>query len=196
MSMPAVILAAGASTRLGQPKQLLTIEEETFVDRAVRMAAAAGASPVFVVLGANADMIQSSAKLTGATIVVNDAWAEGMASSIRCSIDAICKHLPLAEGVLILACDQPSVTTEHLTYLIAASMRERRIAASFYAGRFGIPAVFPSSEFPNLLRLTGDKGARELLRKNSESVTGIAFAAGEMDVDTPADLAKLRRAHQ
>ncbi|MHB1021838.1 MAG: nucleotidyltransferase family protein [Acidobacteriaceae bacterium] len=196
MPMPAVVLAAGASTRLGQPKQLVTIEEETLVDRAVRLAVAAGASPVFVVLGANADAIRSKAKLAGAVVVENAAWAEGMASSIRCGVDAVHTSVPQASGVLLMACDQPAVTAEHLQGLIAASIRDKKIAASQYGGRLGIPAAFPASEFVNLLQLTGESGARDVLRKNPASITALAFAAGELDVDTPEDLMMLRKPGQ
>ncbi len=190
-SLPAIVLAAGASQRLGQPKQLVRFQKETLVDRAIRLAQQAGASPRIVVLGAQADAIRATALLDGVTVLVNMDWAEGMASSIRCGMEALVRMEPTAQGVLLLACDQPTLTSAHLQTLIASCCSTGKIAASFYAGRTGIPAAFPASVFPVLQQLMGDAGARTLLRGKTEQVMPVPFSGGEADVDMPEDLAKL-----
>lgn len=172
----AVILAAGASSRLGEPKQLIRLGDETLVDRAVRIATDAGCSPVVVVLGANAARVQEACALAGAVVLIHEDWAEGMASSIRAGVAA----LPNVAGVVLLACDMPAVTVEHLRAVTATG----EVRASSYAGRKGVPAYFPASFFSHLMQLRGDAGARELL----QSVVAVPLPSGEVDVDTPADV--------
>jgi CTP:molybdopterin cytidylyltransferase MocA len=173
----AVVIAAGASTRLGEPKQLVVIAGETLLERAVRTAREAGCSPVVVVLGASAEVIRERCDLGGAVVVVNPGWEEGMASSIRIGVGAVGG----ADGVVLMTCDQPAVTAEHLLALTAAG----EVMASEYAGRRGVPAYFPAASFSALTELTGDAGARELLR----SAATVELVGGELDVDTAADLA-------
>jgi len=176
----AVVLAAGASTRLGEPKQLIVIEGETLLERAVRTAREANCAPVVVVLGANAERIREQCDLGDAVVVVNEAWEEGMASSIRIGVDA----LGGTDGVVLMTCDQPAVTADHLRAL----MRSAEVTASAYAGRRGVPAYFPVRSVPELLRLRGDAGARDLVR----SAAAVELAGGELDVDTHRELARAR----
>jgi CTP:molybdopterin cytidylyltransferase MocA len=171
----AVVLAGGASTRLGEPKQLIRIAGETLIDRAIRTAREAGCAPVVVVLGAASEAIREQCELSDAVVVLNDTWEEGMASSIRVGMAAV--HG--AEGVVLMTCDQPAVTADHLRKLAATG----EVMASAYAGRRGVPAYFPASSFPALMQLTGDAGARELLRHAAT----VELAGGELDVDTVAD---------
>ena len=179
----AVILAAGASSRLGEAKQLVRLHGETLLDRAIACAHAAGCAPVVVVLGARAAEIAAGCRLTDAQTIVNPNWEEGMASSIRTGIET----LPAGtEGTLLLTCDQPAVTSAHLGRLLGGGADP---VASRYAGRNGIPAYFPASWFARLLQLEGDRGARDLLR----TAKAIVLEAGEIDVDTPAALESARR---
>ncbi len=177
----AVILAAGASTRLGEPKQLVVLAGETLLERAVRIARDAGCRPVVAVLGAEAARIQERCALSGAEVLVNEAWPEGMASSIRVGVGA----LGGGDGALLMTCDQPAVTAEHLRALIANG----EVTASAYSGRRGVPAYFPAASFPALLELRGDAGARELLR----SAAAVELPGGELDVDTAAARAEAER---
>jgi CTP:molybdopterin cytidylyltransferase MocA len=176
----AVVLAAGASTRLGEPKQLIVINGETLLERAVRTAHEAGCAPVVVVLGANAEQIREQCDLGDAVAVVNEAWEEGMASSIRVGVGA----LEGADGAVLMTCDQPAVTADHLRTL----KEPGEVTASAYAGRSGVPAYFPASSFPQLMQLRGDAGARELLR----SAAVVELSGGELDVDTDRELARAR----
>jgi molybdenum cofactor cytidylyltransferase len=184
VSIPAVILAAGASRRLGSPKQLAMLGRETLLERAVRVAREAGLSPVVVVVGAEYAQVLARSSLGNVVPVVNDDWAEGMGSSIRLGVGALGVAAKDAEGVVLMTCDQPAVTVRHLQ--LVASRAE--VKASQYAGRKGVPAYFPAKYFDKLMALHGDAGARELLvdARCEELVDG------ELDVDTADDLERAR----
>jgi molybdenum cofactor cytidylyltransferase len=177
----AVVLAAGASTRLGEPKQMAIVTGERLLERAVRVAREAGCAPVVVVLGARAQEIRAACDLGHAIVAVNEGWGEGMGSSLRVGVSA-CTG---AEGVLVTTCDQPAVTAEHLRALMATG----EVTASGYAARRGVPAYFPAAMFGALLELRGDAGARELLRE----ARMVELVGGELDVDTSGALAEARR---
>ena len=189
MEIGAIILAAGASRRLGRPKQLVTYRGETLLGRAVRMAREAGAQPVVVVLGAEYEAIAAVVNLSGVRVARNAEWAQGIASSIHAGLWVIEEIAPDVGGVLILTCDQPRLTVEHLQSLFAA-FSEGKIAASAYAGGLGVPAIFSRGMFAELYALCGDKGARALLRETSRLAV-VDFSGGEVDVDIPEDLAAL-----
>ncbi|HEY5253899.1 MAG TPA: nucleotidyltransferase family protein [Acidobacteriaceae bacterium] len=196
MPIPAIVLAAGASTRLGQPKQLLRLPAfggETLLDRAVDLARASGAAPIFVVLGAHADEIHLECELLDCILVRNEAWTEGMASSLRVGIAAVLEHAPAASGAMVLVCDQPGLSEGHLRRLRDAHKEDGdRIVGSRYAGRTGVPAIFPRSLFPALLELQGDQGARALLQQTGAAVHAIDFPGGEFDLDSPEDVERLQ----
>jgi len=203
LTVAAVVLAAGASTRLGEPKQNVRLnprpdprpdpgpdpgpdprtgpqtDSETLLERAVRVAREAGFTPLFAVLAPG----YSPPRSLAARLVVNEDAAEGMASSIRAGIAAAIAAG--ASGVVILACDQPFVTAQHLCAL--AELPDA-VAASAYAGRKGVPAYFPASAFSQLLELRGDAGARDLLRE----ARAVALKKGELDIDTAEDLKRAR----
>lgn len=182
VSTAAVILAAGASTRLGQPKQLIEIHGETLLERVARAAENAGCWPVVVVLGAQARAVLARCSLGSVAVLVNPWWQEGMASSLRLGVAAVSSW----NGVVLMTCDQPTVTAEHIQALAASG----EVSASAYAGRRGVPAYFPAASFPSLLQLTGDSGARDLLRQ----ARTIDLPGGELDIDTPADLIRAQTA--
>ena len=180
----AVVLAAGASSRLGEPKQLVMLGGETLLERTVRTAHEAGCTPVVVVLGAEHLEILARGQPENAVPVINDEWKEGMASSIRLGVRTLGFIAKDAEGVVLMTCDQPAVTRKHLNLL----MRRKEVKASRYAGRNGVPAYFPKKYFKELAQLAGDAGARALLAQAlSENL-----AHGELDVDTVEDLARAR----
>ena len=127
----AVILAAGASTRLGQPKQLIRIAGETLLDRAVRIAGKAGCLPVIVVVGAALPEVVTRTTLLGAIKVVNREWRLGMSTSIGRGVEILQAIAPESRGVLLMTCDQPAVTSQHIRALIGSE----EITASAYAER-------------------------------------------------------------
>ncbi len=186
----AIILAAGASTRLGTPKQLARLNGEPLLARAIRTAHEAGLTPILVILGANAAEIQQSCSLAPAQVVLNEQWPEGMASSVRLGIEALQGKV---EGAILMTCDQPAVDAGHLRKLVLLGQSIGAPVASHYAGRGetekrGVPAYFPRTRFGELLLLKGDTGARNLLA-SSES---LLLILGEVDVDTQQALARAR----
>jgi len=194
MAVPAIILAAGASRRLGQPKQLVQVGSETLLARTIRVAREAGANPVFVVLGANGSLLVEQVDLSQVTTVTNHDWEQGIASSIQAGIMALLQVEAGATAAMLLVCDQARLTSEHLNALVEAYEQagEVRIVASRYAGIAGIPAIFPASQFASLAALQGDEGARHLLRETKFPMAMIDFEGGEMDIDSPGDLAAIK----
>jgi molybdenum cofactor cytidylyltransferase len=179
----AIVLAAGASLRLGTPKQLVRLGDETLLERTVRVALEAGLSPVYGVVPA--DLLIEPAPI-GMIRVVNQEASEGMASSIRAGLRALATDGAATSGAIILACDQPAVTAGHLRELANGASD---VVASAYSGRKGVPAYFPSTVFEALLALRGDLGARDLL----QNARAIPLPGGEFDIDTIHDLGQARK---
>jgi molybdenum cofactor cytidylyltransferase len=171
-----VVLAAGASTRLGRPKQDVVLGRETLLERAVRVAGEAGLSPVIVVVR-EAKYLQPLEQ-RGAVVLLNPKAHEGMAASIRCGV-AWAKANG-AHGVVLMTCDQPGLRPEHLRALAA---EQAITTGSAYEGRVGVPAYFPAAAFDLLLSLEGDRGARDLL----QDAASIPQRALNVDVDTEED---------
>lgn len=188
--VPAVILAAGASTRLGRPKQLLRpslFHGLSLLEQAVQFARDAGASPVFVVLGANVEQIVHECSFDGATVLRNVDWSTGMAASLRCGISAVEDQCVGCDGVLLMVCDQPKLSSAHLRQLLEAHTHQpEAIVASRYVGSSGVPAIVPRTMFPALMLLRGEQGARAIFQENG--VIEIDFPGGELDIDSPEDL--------
>jgi molybdenum cofactor cytidylyltransferase len=193
MPVAAILLAAGESRRLGRPKQLLLYRGETLLNGAIRTATEAGASPVMAVLGAHFKMVVASIESRTVLPVHNDHWRQGMGSSVETGMRALGVCAPDATGVLLMGCDQPRLTADHLRALLEAfaSNASPVIAASSYAGIQGVPAVFPRETFAELRALGGDKGARSIIERAPCPVVAIAFEGGEVDIDLPEDLARL-----
>jgi CTP:molybdopterin cytidylyltransferase MocA len=181
-----VVLAAGASTRLGEPKQLVELGGERLLERAARVAREAGLAPLVVVLGCRAEEIQKTSRLGGASIVLNRNWAEGMGSSIRAGVSATGGGV---DGLILMTCDQPAAGPEHLRRLVEAGVAKGEAVGSRYAGRVGVPAFFPAPCFIQLLGLRGDQGARNLLSE----AAAVELPDGELDVDTAANLDAARQ---
>lgn len=190
LSVGAVILAAGASSRMGHPKQLLLFEGRTLLARAVTAAADAEAQPVIVVLGANATEIREAGGIpAGIRIVVNARWSTGLASSLTAGLRAF--EEGSSDGILVTLADQPSVDASLLRKLMAAFRSGSRIVATDYDGAPGVPALFGREHVPELLSLTGDAGAGPWLRAKGREVTVVAPERPLIDIDRPADLDRL-----
>ncbi len=155
----------------------------------IRCAHEAGASSVFVVLGADRELIRNAIDFGVASIVVNEDWQEGLASSIRAGVKAAAG----SAGLLLMTCDQPRVTVEHLRAMIQKSegRPEAVLIASTYAGVRGTPAIFPREAEGALLALRGEGGARVLLQQPTWPVISIPLEGGEVDIDRPEDLTEL-----
>ena len=188
----AVVFAAGASSRLGQPKQLLKLDGEAFLHRTVRLATEAGCAPIFVVLGFESDCMQEELRYLGTKIVINPDWHSGMGSSLRCGIDALIKERPLPQRVLLLLCDQAKLSPGILFELMRTSLKaDSLITASRYTGRLGVPAIFHKQLYPDLLKVEGDHGARFVIQRYLNQTTTVDFPEGAIDIDTPQDLSLL-----
>ena len=159
MKVAGIVLAAGSSRRLGEPKQLVFLGGETLLERAARVAKDAGLQPIYVVVSGGHDVDFGVGKMDGCTPLFNAGAVAGRASSIRVGVGAAAEAG--VDGVVVMACDQPAVSAGHLRELMSGGVE---VVASVYAGRRGVPAYFPASAFKELMELRGDVGARELLR--------------------------------
>ena len=192
-----VILAAGASTRLGQPKQLVVFRGKTLLLHAVETALDVPGGRVAVVLGKDTERFREELQGLNVTILENETWTEGMASSVRMA--ANWANEMGAENLLLLVCDQPFVTPPLLNQLLDQQQKTGQpIVASGYENAAGtavrgVPVVFHRTLFPELLQLKGDRGAQALLRAHPEAVAVVDFPEGRFDLDTPEELAWLHR---
>jgi molybdenum cofactor cytidylyltransferase len=185
----AVILAAGSSSRLGQPKQLLQYRGQSLVRRAAEAALNAACAPVAVVVGSERQRIANSLRDLEVIILPNESWRRGIGTSIRVGTEA----LQGCNGLIILACDQPHVTSTLIRQMIAQQQKTRkRIVACAYAGTVGVPALFNRRYFEQLLSLGDAEGAKGLLIGRPNEVMEVDFPAGAVDLDTPEDWAQLR----
>ena len=188
----AVVLAAGDSSRLGRPKQLVEFRGRSLIRGAVEAAHGAGCSPVVVVLGAGAEAVRREIAPLEVRAVVNTEWREGMGASVRAGITELATVSDEIEAAVLTGCDQPWLCAGVLRRLIEA-YRGREdptatMAACAYAGILGVPALFARGEFDRLAALEGDRGARDLLRAGDEGVVRISWPEGVRDVDLPEDL--------
>ena len=188
----AIILAAGASTRMGQPKQLLPFSGRPLLVHAAEAALAAGAWPVVVVLGAHAEKIRPALARLPVLVTENSTWPEGMAASIRAGITTLGQFSRTLDAALLALCDQPAFSATVIAQLIAAQRATgRSIVAARYHGRHGAPALLLREHFPALAALTGETGARDLLNGSTDRVAAVDLPALAHDIDTPADYAAL-----
>ena len=185
-SIAVIILAAGASRRMGQPKQLLPYRGQTLLGHVIQCALASSCSPVIVVLGCHADKIASEIAHFPIEIVNNPDWHQGMSSSIQYALDYLRERS--IEGVIFLICDQPFISTDIIKQLINLYTQSNKpIIASQYEETIGIPALFACNIYPELMQLKGDSGAKSIIQKNHDRVATIKFPEGRIDLDKPAD---------
>ena len=186
----AVVLAAGASSRLGQPKQVLMHRGETLIRRAV--AAASSCDPVVVVAGRDHLLVAGELAEFDTHVLHHPEWERGVGSSIRTGVEHAISLAPDLDALIILVCDQPYVTETLVASLVGAYSRgTHSMVASSYAETFGVPALFSRALFPKLLCVEDGKGARRLFTQSPEDVALVGFPEGAIDIDTIADV----RAH-
>ncbi len=186
-SLCTIILAAGASTRLGQPKQLLLMGEKTLLAQICGAALTLENQRVIVVLGAYCEAIKPAIEQLQVEVFINENWQTGMGSSIACGM----AHLPEGtDAVLLLLCDQPFVTPVFLKNLVGKwRSAPCLIAASAYAGTFGPPAIFDKKLFAELAALQGQQGAKQVMERHRVQMELVDFPEGAADIDTPEDVA-------
>ena len=185
----AVVLAAGSATRFGRTKQLELIDGAPLVERALRTARRVCGTRTTLVAGHDRESVIRAAGGSLSYLVVNDRHEDGMGSSIAAAIRVLAHT---AGAMLLMLADQPLVTARHLEKLLATwSGSDHEIVATAFDGTQGPPVLFPRATFAELARLTGDSGARTLLHDKTYRLKTIEFAGAAVDVDTPADLARL-----
>jgi molybdenum cofactor cytidylyltransferase len=183
-----VILAAGMSSRLGSPKQLLVYQSKSLLQHVINIALQTKMRPVVVVVGANRDLVKKEIEGMEVVVVDNEDWQEGMASSLCCGLAAVQKINSNVDGIIFMVCDQPYVTESLLGSLLQVQHETGLpIVATSYGDNLGTPALFHKTFFAGLMELNGDTGARKLIRQHEDLVTTVAFPKGSIDIDTKAD---------
>jgi molybdenum cofactor cytidylyltransferase len=183
-----IILAAGASTRLGRPKQLLKYEDHNLVQHAIDIALNTKPNKVIVVLGAAAGNIAEHINKKQAHILYNDDWEEGIASSIRTAVNVSRALTADINALILMVCDQPYVTSALLQSLVAQHVETGKpIVAAQYKETLGTPVLFHESFFNDLLKLEGDSGAKKIIMDHKEQVQQVEFPLGDIDIDNMAD---------
>ncbi len=189
-----VVLAAGASARMGTPKQLLRYQGQSLIQRVVEIAVNSVCQPIIVVLGANAEQIQPELAGFNVQVIRNLYWAEGISTSIRAGIAALTAKNPRIEAVVVCVCDQPLISTQLINQLVEHYQRSQPcIVASAYADVLGVPALFHHTLFSALTTLSGDVGARKIIQQHAQTALQISCPQGVFDIDTPADYATLAK---
>jgi molybdenum cofactor cytidylyltransferase len=187
MKAGVIILAGGASTRMGESKQMLQWQDKTLLQHAVDTAFQSGAHTVVVVLGSNEEEHRDSIKDTKALIVSNPLWRTGMGSSLKEGIKQISDHG--LDSVIVMVCDQPFVTAKHLEKLWKEYDKSKvKGVVSSYSGTFGVPALLGPDLFDDVLALADDQGAKKIFQQlPAAEFKSIALKDGETDLDTYDD---------
>lgn len=192
MNVGVVILAAGESARMGEPKQLLEHRGRTLLDHAIDVALSLRVVPV-VVLGAHAGLIRDEIGDRPVIVAENPTWRDGMGASLRIGLRALVAAVPETSAAIFMLCDQPLVSAATLAALISAHQRnDHAIVASEYGGTLGVPALFARPMFVDLFALDATAGAQQVIQAHRERALGIPFPDGVVDIDTPADYSRLR----
>jgi molybdenum cofactor cytidylyltransferase len=185
-----IILAAGSSTRMGEPKQLMMFKNKTFLQHIIDEAKDAELNPVICVTGFQSDLITNSISIMGALIVYNEHWSEGMGSGISTGIKQLL-HSDV-DSVILAVSDQPYVSSD--LFRTMAGWKEKSgkgIVACTYAGTLGTPVLFTKDYFDRLKSLNGNQGAKNIVKMNLPDVCPVEFEKGSVDIDTKQDYEKL-----
>ena len=191
-SIAAILLAAGNSSRLGRPKQLLIWQEETLIHRSARLALEAKYAPVILVTGAFQQEVENAVSDLDIQLVHNPDWQQGMGSSIQAAWPSLSQKTH--EGALILLCDQLFISQNHLQHLKRTfQTKSNQVAASSYAQTIGVPAIIPMRFSAQIERLSPKQGAKKVLKEIPvDELSLIPFPLGEIDIDTHEDWEKWR----
>ena len=187
-----MILAAGGSTRLGQPKQLVPFRGRSLLRHAAETALGCVCRPVVVVLGALADRLEGELSGLAVAVATNRQWQEGLGSSIRAGLNALAPGTGGPEAVVIMLCDQPMITARFLDQLVRVHQSSGRgIVAAEYGGGAGVPALFSRAYYAELAALRGSLGAKPIIVKHAKDSVRIPLPEAAFDLDHPEDFARL-----
>lgn len=186
MNVSIIILAAGASSRMGAPKQLLLVEGKTLITRVSEMAMDTLCFPIVTVLGANRTLIRKELQKMPITIIDNQQWENGMSSSIKMGLVGAYMTQKEIDAAIFLTVDMPFVSVDLINRMIekATQNPDCQIVACSYEKQIGIPVLFKRSLFNDLLELKGDEGAKKIVLKNKETTLLVDFPEGKFDLDT------------
>ncbi len=192
-----LILAAGGSSRMGSPKQLLKWKNSNLLNHAISKAIELNVKEIIVVLGANADMIIPEIDHKEVKILINKDWENGLGSSISTGITFINKSFQDIDAALLMLSDQPLIKYDHYLKLIKYFSSENKtiLATKYNDNRKGVPALFDKFYFKDLIDLNLDFGAKQLISKYAENVKSIENEQSRFDIDTPEQYQNLYRAH-
>lgn len=183
-SIAIIILAAGNSSRMGQPKQLLNLKGKTLLQTTIDAAQGTG-NPVILVLGHEAEEHARAVVNFRGEIVLNPSWELGMGNSIKAGLGYVLDRYPEVAGVIVCVCDQPLLTTQHLNDMVQAFERDHRTTASAYADVEGVPVLFARKDFEQVVKVDDKQGAKKVLEQVPH--TTLPFPDGSIDLDTRAD---------
>ena len=185
MNSAIIILAAGASSRLGRPKQLLIYQGKTLIQHVISVAEKSKADEIILVLGSDHELISKETAIGKKTsAIVNDKWKGGMASTITIGLNFLRQNFN-ADFAIIAVCDQPFIDTALLNELMDKHVETSKpIVACRYENTLGTPVLFHKNLFGQLLTLSGDEGAKKLIMQHVNDVETIPFPLGGIDIDT------------
>lgn len=173
---------------MGTPKQLLTYRGRSLLRYSAEVALASSCRPIAVVLGAQIDRIRLTLNGLDLQIAENQQWTAGLGTSIRAGLAALIAIEPNLAAAVLMLCDQPFVSPALLQQLLETHRTTGSlIVASEYAETIGVPALFDRHLFVELMALEGAAGAKQVIRQHLKFVHRVPFAAGAIDLDTPAD---------
>ncbi|MEO2052753.1 MAG: nucleotidyltransferase family protein [Allomuricauda sp.] len=188
-----VILAAGGSTRLGRPKQLVQFKGKALLQHAIDQVVQLEVGPSVVVLGGNKDQISSRIDSKGLQVVLNSDWQLGIASSMQVGFEQILSNERKIDHIMFVLSDQPFLEVSQLKRLVKTHLSGNRMATySEYDGVLGVPAIFSQAAFPFLETLKGDQGAKKLTTMKGFEFETEPFEKGLFDIDTEEDVGKLK----
>ena len=191
MKTGVILLAAGSSSRLGRPKQLINYQGKTLLQHSIEAAQHSAADVLIVVLGCNADLIQTHIESKEVSVLVHAHWKDGMSSSMQCGLRHLIETRQVDQVVLML-CDQPFVHQGLLDQLMLDKQTSGKgIIACSYAGTVGVPALFDQKYFSELLALKGTEGAKKVILNHQEDTFLVDFPLGAVDLDTEEDVQKV-----
>jgi molybdenum cofactor cytidylyltransferase len=192
-----LIPAAGASRRLGSPKQLLKWGDSTLIGCAIETAKKLGQKEIVVVLGAYYDKIKLEIDNRSIQILKNEDWEEGLGSSIAVGVEYLQNKGDTCDAVLVFLPDQPLIVPSYLKLMIEKFRPgENQIIATKYGNeKYGVPALFDKNYFPKLRALTDDRGAQKLIKQSAKFVTTVDINPLISDIDTEEDYVKIYKAN-
>lgn len=191
-SVGIIVLAAGASTRMKEPKQLLQFEGKTLLRRAVETAIATDCKPVVVVLGANFNQTLAEIQDLRVDVCHNTDWRKGLSASLQCGIENLLNLNPNIDAFIATLADQPFVSKDNLLELKNKFLESKKpIVAAEYNGIIGVPALFAKKIFKEFAGISGDKGAKTIIEKYRKTLVTINLPEAALDIDTNEDYLNL-----